>query len=134
MIKGITHLALRVEDMEASLEFYCDVLGLEKAFELEDDTGAPWIVYVKLTEGQFIELFYGEKGAKRITSPLGFEHLCLEVEDIEKIADRLRDQGVTLDVEPQQGKDGNYQCWAQDPDGTPIEFMELTPGSLQSKS
>lgn len=132
MIKRLGHLAFHVKDMDASVRFYCEALGLTRAFELQNDKGEPWIVYLKIVEGQFIELFYGaEQKPEPVAKPIGFSHLCLEVFDIQETAELLKSRGVTLDSEPKQGKDGNWQCWAKDPDGNRIEFMQLMPGSPQ---
>ncbi|MFC7063173.1 VOC family protein [Halobacillus seohaensis] len=132
MIKGIGHLALTVQDMEQSLTFYCDVLGFERVFNIKDDQNNPWIEYIKVAPGQFIELFYGglQKPAN-LKRAIGFNHLCLEVHDIHETANHLRNQKVTIDIEPKQGKDHNYQCWVRDPDGNKIEFMQLDPSSPQ---
>lgn len=130
MIKRIGHIALTVEDMDKSLHFYCNVLGFQRAFDLKDDEGQPWIEYIKVSDLQFIELFYGGKEkAERRHKQIGFDHLCLEVEDIQAIAAHLRSHGIVLDVEPKRGKDNNYQCWVRDPDGNRIEFMQLDPTS-----
>ncbi|WP_163538164.1 VOC family protein [Gracilibacillus sp. YIM 98692] len=132
MIKRIGHTAFTVENMEKSLEFYCDQLGFKKLFELNNRNNEPWIVYVKVCDGQFIELFHGGKKKKEINeSTIGYQHLCLEVEDINDIANHLKGKGLTLDVEPKQGLDKNYQCWVKDPDGNRIEFMQLHPESPQ---
>lgn len=134
MIKGIAHAAYTVENMEESLHFYCDVLGFEKLFELNNANDEPWIIYLKVREGQFIELFYG--GSQKVTvhtSTIGYAHLCLEVDDIHEIAQHLKDRGLTLDVEPNQGLDLNYQCWVRDPDGNRIEFMQMHPDALQNR-
>lgn len=135
MIKGIGHLAFDVSDMEQSLAFYCGILGFRKAFEIPHDDGRPWIVYLKVAGLQFIELFYGglNKPAQ-VTKPIGFSHLCLEVDDIHAIAEHLAKNGVPLDVEPKRGKDHNWQCWVRDPDGNRIEFMQLDPSSPQVNS
>lgn len=135
MIKQIGHVALTVEDMDASLHFYCEVLQFEKAFELEDDGGDPWIVYLKVCDGQFLELFYGGRNkALQVSAPIGFNHYCFEVDDIGQIARELRENGWELDIEPQIGKDHNQQCWVKDPDGNRTEFMQLSPESPQMKS
>lgn len=130
MIKRLGHVALTVQDMERSLDFYCNKLSFKRAFDIHRETGEPWIVYIKITDGQFIELFYG--GTERLntkSSSIGFNHLCLEVSDIHQMADHLRSLGVELDVDPKQGLDHNWQCWARDPDGNRIEFMQLVPES-----
>lgn len=132
MIKRIGHIALTVEDMDKSLHFYCNILGFQRAFELHDNEDRPWIEYIKVCDGQFIELFHGGLNkAEPVQKAIGFNHLCLEVQDIHEIAKHLKANGVVLDVEPKQGKDTNYQCWAKDPDGNRIEFMQLMPGSPQ---
>jgi catechol 2,3-dioxygenase-like lactoylglutathione lyase family enzyme len=48
MIKGIAHVAYTVSDMEKALHFYCNQLGFQKAFEIRDDEGKPWINYIKV--------------------------------------------------------------------------------------
>ncbi len=127
MIKGINHKAFHVVDMERSLEFYCDKLGFEKAFELNSDAGEPWIVYVKVVEGTFIELFYGgEKGSRNRS-----EHICFEVDDINETAEEIKAKGITLASDVKQGKSLDYQFWIQDPDGNWLEFMEIHPDSPQ---
>lgn len=136
MIKKIGHTAYTVENMEVSLNFYCNILGLKKAFELNNTkTGEPWIVYLKVAGEQFIELFYGGKvKIEPVSAKIGYDHLCLEVDDIHEIANSIKSKGGVLFVEPMQGTDKNWQCWILDPDGNRIEFMQLDPNSPQSKS
>ncbi|WP_226038131.1 VOC family protein [Aquibacillus saliphilus] len=135
MIKGIGHAAYTVADMEKSLDFYCNVLGFEKLFDLHNIKDEPWIVYLKVSEGQYIELFYGgEKKVQIDGSTIGYSHLCFEVENIEVIANHLKSKGYTLDVEPKEGLDGNYQCWVKDPDKNRIEFIQMRPDSLQLRT
>ena len=61
MIKGISHLAFNVSNMEKAIDFYCNILGFEKAFSIDDDNGNPWIVYIKIKPFQFIELLLKRK-------------------------------------------------------------------------
>lgn len=130
MIQGIAHVAFNVVDMEKSLHFYTEVLGFKKAFDIKDDKGNPWIEYIKIGNGQFIELFYCDD-KEFLCAPASFSHLCLEVDDIFEITSRLKSHNVPLDVEPVKGKDHNYQCWAKDPDGNRIEFMQIDKRSPQ---
>lgn len=133
MIQSLGHAALTVENMAASLAYYCDVLGCEKAFELHKEDGSPWIVYVKVPDGRFIELFYGgEVKALAAANQIGFNHLCFEVDDVQKVADLLVERGAPLDVAPKQGRDHNWQCWSHDPDGNRVEFMQLQSDSPQA--
>ena len=60
MIKGIAHSAVTVKDMDESIRFYTQALGFRQAFELRrPETDEPWIVYLGICPGQFLELFYG---------------------------------------------------------------------------
>ncbi|GHV43778.1 lactoylglutathione lyase [Clostridia bacterium] len=133
MIKGIAHAALIVNDMEKTVEFYDKNFGFKKSFELADKDGNPWIIYLKIADGQFLELFYPKVSfePKPMWKSEGFAHLCFEVEDINEIADHLKKNGIVLDVEPSRGADLNYQCWTHDPDGNAIELMQMSPDSPQ---
>lgn len=130
MIKGLAHLAFLVSDIEASLDFYVDVLGFKKKFTLNDPDGRPWIVYVQINDNQFIELFPSQKPLVE-NKPSSYQHLCLEVDDIQATATALENKGIMLDQPIIRGMDNNYQCWIHDPDGNPIELMEYGEESLQ---
>lgn len=129
MITSITHIALNVSDMDKSLEFYIGVLGFKEAFVLYNDS-KPWIRYIKAGASQFIELFYGGSGNYVNNT---FAHLCFEVDDINEIAALLESRGL-LTSPVRQGRDHNWQCWTKDPDGNPIELMQLSPESPQAKA
>lgn len=136
MIKKIGHNAYNVSDMEKSMDFYCNILGFKYLFQLKDEAGKPWINYLKISDGQFIELFYnGAKAAETDTRcAIGYNHLCLEVDDIKATMAEFKAKGLTLDAEIVQGVDLNYQAWAHDPDGNRIEFMQLHPDAPQLKA
>jgi catechol 2,3-dioxygenase-like lactoylglutathione lyase family enzyme len=136
MIKKIGHTAYNVSDMDKSMHFYCDILGFKYLFQLKDENKKPWINYLKISEGQFIELFYnGVKTADIDTrSALGYNHLCLEVDDIKATLAEFKTKGLALDIEIMQGADLNYQAWAHDPDGNRIEFMQFHPDAPQLKN
>lgn len=127
------HLAITVKDMEKSLDFYCRVLGCKKAFEFSNpETGAPWIVYLYLGAGEYIELFYDGVTDNPWTPALrGFNHLCIQVEDCNEKCKLIKDAGYPIDKEPAQAVDGNWQFWLTDPDGIRIEFMTLVPDCPQ---
>lgn len=128
---SIAHVAYHVVDMKEALHFYVEQLGLEHSFSIENAEGKPWIEYLKVCDGQFVELFYGGEGTNGVHS---YAHLCLQVEDIHACAKMLEEKGVTVDTPPVQGKDLNWQCWAHDPDGNPIEFMQIDANSPQAKA
>ena len=128
-ISGIAHTAFNVADIHRSLEFYCGGLGLKKLFELKLGDGRT-ICYLKLSERDFIELFYGGS-AKGGANAGSYEHFCLEVEDIRQVEAELKEKGIAFDGPPSQGLDGNFQLWTADPDGNRIEFMQYGAHPLQ---
>ena len=134
MITNIAHNAVTVADMEASLRFYTEGLGFRKAFEIPNpDTGEPWIVYLNICPGQFLELFYGgtEQNPWR-HEHIGFNHFCFEVDDIHTAVEKVRQAGYPIDIEPKQGADMNWQAWVTDPNGVRIELMKIDPNSPQA--
>ncbi|MDZ7836130.1 MAG: VOC family protein [Alkalibacterium sp.] len=130
MIRGIHHKGFHVKDMEKTLDFYCETLGFRHAFDLKDEDGNPWIEYVKIADGSFLEFFYGAEEEEKKQ----YDHICFEVDDINETAERLKDKGVEFAAEVITGKDNNKQFWLRDPDGNWLEFMELHPDSPQMTS
>ena len=135
MIKGLSHAAIRARDLEKSLRFYREVLGLPEAFRLRNDDGSTRIVYLWIAPGQFIEIFPdGTKDPERGGHMTGMQHLCLETDDVEKEYARLSAAGFAADTEIVTGRAKCRQFWIHDPDGTPIELMELGPESMQAQA
>jgi beta-glucosidase len=135
-ITGLGHVAFRIADLGRSLDFYCGALGFEDAFRLErEGQPSPWIVYLRLPDDRFLELFpggEGEGGARGRAT--GYNHLCLAVEDMPAALGELAAWGVTGSGEPKRGQDGNWQAWIADPDGNPIELMQVEPDSPQGRA
>lgn len=134
-VKSIGHVALRVADMDRSLAFYRDRLGFEEMMRLHHDDGSLWLVYLRITNVQFLELFprgIGERAPDRTVTAIN--HFCLECDDLDATAAALRAAGVDLTVEPKTGADRNRQCWIEDPDGNRIEFMQMAADSMQTEA
>lgn len=127
MIKRLAHVNIGSHDLAASERFYCDILGLKKAFEFERG-GEVIGFYVAVGETTFIEIFRHDDPTD-CTRPI-IPHLCLEVEDIDAvIADvRAKDWEIT---DKKWGADNAWQAWITDPGGVSIELMEYTPESTQ---
>ena len=129
MITAIGHAAFDCYQFEQTLDFYTRVLGFDQMFELHNDEGKLWIVYLRVSDSVYIELFpkTGEAPAKGDS----YSHLCLEVTDIEQTFAGVVERGAPVDAQVKTGKDGNRQAWTRDPEGNRIEFMEIAPDSLQ---
>jgi catechol 2,3-dioxygenase-like lactoylglutathione lyase family enzyme len=113
--------------MAASLDFYTRVLGFKKAFEIpEPATGKPWINYLYIGNRQFVELFYdGVKDNPWSEDLRGFQHVCLEVDDIQAAVAHIKKEGGVITDGPKQGCDYNWQAWTVDPDGIRVELMQI---------
>jgi catechol 2,3-dioxygenase-like lactoylglutathione lyase family enzyme len=131
LIKALSHIAVRVTDMDKSLDFYCRVLGLPEQFRLTRDNGGMWLIYLKVADHQFIELFPGAAGPFEKVDTAALVHICLEVDDIQATYKELTARGLVPHKDPVQGACGAWQFWTNDPDGNPIEFHQFTPESKQ---
>jgi lactoylglutathione lyase len=131
MITAIGHVAFRVTDLDRALDFYCGKLGFREAFRLDrEGEPSPWIVYLQIAPGHFIELFPGAtKVGPQPGRDAGYNHFCLLVDDIEATVRRLGERGLAVPGAPTKGLDNNYQYWITDPDGNRIELMEIKPES-----
>ena len=133
-INAMMHIAIFATDMQKSAAFYCDVLGGEVVFDRKDESGASDMMYIRMAPGQYIEMFRAEPGTEKVSSPVGFTHLCLTVPDIEEAAEAVRKSGWPIRVEPKAGRYGNYQFWIRDPDGMDIELMQILPNFLNGNA
>jgi lactoylglutathione lyase len=138
-MQGITslgHAAINVKDLDKSLAFYTGVLEFPEMLRLYKDDGSPWLIYLRITDDQYLELFPGAEQERAPASwhANGVTHLCLTVVDIGSVVKRLTDKGIKMLLPIKDGADGNRQAWIEDPDGNRIELMEMMPGSLQEKA
>jgi lactoylglutathione lyase len=133
-IAAIGHVAIRVKDIAKSLDFYVDKLGFKEMFRLERD-GKLWIVYLRVTDSQFIELFPEAVGDRAPPAEaIGLNHLCLECGDIDVALADLAAHNVPLYRPKKMGADNNYQAWIEDPDGNRIELMQMGKDSMQARA
>ena len=123
------HVCLFVNNREKEADFYCNQLGLKRMFSMNFPNSETAAIYVRIAPGQFLELIGNyPKGEK---SQVGFGHLCLHVDDINEAHRELTEKGLA----PTAIKAGTAKClqfFLYDPEGNAIEFMQLTPDSLQT--
>jgi len=65
---------------------------------------------------------------------VGLNHVCLSVDDLDKVAAQLKERGVPLARPLITGRDGNRQLWIEDPEGNRLELMEMSPTSKQAEA
>ncbi|WP_320188392.1 VOC family protein (plasmid) [Agrobacterium rosae] len=133
-VSGLAHVAIRVTDIDRALDFYINKLGFERLMHLDRDEKL-WLVYLRVTDNQFIELFLDGVGPRAPDADAtGYNHLCLSVPNIKTSVAELTAAGIDLTQPKVLGIDGNWQCWIEDPDGHRIEIMQMMPDSMQSKA
>jgi lactoylglutathione lyase len=132
LIKSLAHVALKVADLERSLSFYRDTLGFTEMMRINHDDGSLMLVYLRMTDDQFIEIFpQGRDERAPDKDANAINHFCLQVDSMAQTAAQLDALGIVMTTKPKIGLDGNWQCWIEDPDGNRIEFMQMTPGCMQ---
>ena len=135
IVSGLSHIAVRTRDILESVRFYTEVLGLREAFRMNGADGSLATVYLYIAPGQFLELFAnGTRPADTGRDLIGMCHICLETADIRQAYQTLLARGGTADSEIRPGKSKCLLFWTHDPDGTPLEIMELVPGSMQAQA
>jgi lactoylglutathione lyase len=129
--KSLGHIALKVRDLQKSIDFYTK-LGFPEFLRLNEEDGSPWIVYMRFEDNLYLELFPGGDGPVD-TSATGVNHLCITVEDIEAAEKHLRSVGIPLESPRRDGRgvDRNRGMWVVDPDGNRIEVMEMADDCIQ---
>jgi methylmalonyl-CoA/ethylmalonyl-CoA epimerase len=99
-IKRINHLAIVVNDIDEALTFWRDALGLEleQMQEVESQAAKIAILPVQDSEIELVEPITEDSGLKRFIEKRGpgIHHICLEVDDIEAMLERLKTKNVRL--------------------------------------
>ena len=122
------HTMLRVRDLDAAIDFYCNKLGLEEVTRVENPGGRFTLVFLcapddveaaKADRAPMVELTYNwdpeEYGGGR-----NFGHLAYAVEDIYATCQKLMDGGVTINRPPRDG----HMAFVRSPDNVSIELLQ----------
>jgi lactoylglutathione lyase len=129
------HTMLRVGDLDQSIAFYCDILGMELLRRKDYPSGEFTLAFVGYGSEQdntVIELTYNW-GVSEYDLGQGYGHIALGVEDIYGTCDRIKAQGGKVSREPGPMKHGSTViAFIEDPDGYKIELIQLgTQGSAK---
>ncbi len=122
------HTMVRVNDIEASLDFYCNKLGLVEVRRSESEKGRYTLIFLsapkdvegaKESQAPLVELTYNwdpeDYGGGR-----NFGHLAYRVDDIYATCQRLMDAGVTINRPPRDG----HMAFVRSPDNISIELLQ----------
>ena len=115
------HTMVRVTDIEKSLEFYCDKLGLTEVRRRESEKGRFTLVFLAPpgNEEAQVELTYNWD-PESYTGGRNFGHLAYEVDNIYASCQRLMDGGVVINRPPRDGR----MAFVRSPDGISVELLQ----------
>ena len=125
-----THVAFRASDLERSIRWYEDAFGAKKVFHAKQENERPELLFLEFADGQFVELFTnGKSKVEQLPNAIGYQHFCLQVDDLEQALQHLANVNVHPYRGPSAGR-GQYRiAFISDPDGNVIELMQIEPGS-----
>ncbi len=115
------HTMVRVSNLDASLDFYCNQLGLRELKRSENERGRFTLVFLAAPgdEGSCVELTFNWD--PEVYAPgRNFGHLAYQVDDIYAVCSRLKDAGVTINRPPRDG----HMAFVRSPDGISIELLQ----------
>jgi len=122
------HTMVRVKDLDESLDFYCNKLGLVEVRRRESEKGRFTLVFLagtddvdraKETRSPLVELTYNWD-PEEYTGGRTFGHLAYNVDNIYAVCQRLMDNGVTINRPPRDG----HMAFIRSPDGISIELLQ----------
>ncbi|WP_299442009.1 VOC family protein [uncultured Rhodospira sp.] len=115
------HTMVRVSDLDASLAFYRDVLGLHETRRKDSEKGRFTLVYLAADENPEAEVeLTWNWDPEDLTSGRSFGHLAFRVEDIYAACQHAKDKGVTINRPPRDGR----MAFIRSPDGISIELLQ----------
>ncbi|GGF09287.1 lactoylglutathione lyase [Aliidongia dinghuensis] len=118
------HTMVRVSNLEDSLNFYCNKLGLKEIRRTTNEQGRYTLVFLSAPgdESAMVELTYNWD-PEAYTGGRNFGHLAYAVDDIYATCKHLQDNGVTINRPPRDGR----MAFVRSPDGISIELLQAGP-------
>lgn len=115
------HTMVRVADVDNSIDFYCNKLGLQEVRRMESKQGRFTLIYLAAPgdEDAQLELTYNWD-PEAYDCGRNFGHLAYQVDDIYETCDRLMKEGVTINRPPRDG----YMAFIRSPDNISIELLQ----------
>ena len=115
------HTMVRVTDLDKSIDFYCNKLGLVELNRRDSDAGRFTLVFLAAPgdESAQLELTWNWD-PENYTGGRNFGHLAYAVDDIYALCQRLMDAGVTINRPPRDG----HMAFVRSPDGISIELLQ----------
>tara|TARA_B100000953_G_scaffold139648_1_gene115577 strand:+ start:112 stop:519 length:408 start_codon:yes stop_codon:yes gene_type:complete len=114
---------VRVQNIEDSLNFYCDKLGLKEVRRIENEKGRFTLIFLGAENSDerhaLLELTYNWN-PEEYTEGRNFGHLAYSVKNIYETCDKLMENGVIINRPPRDG----HMAFIKSPDGISIEILQ----------
>ncbi|MGH7274510.1 MAG: VOC family protein [Nitrospiria bacterium] len=123
MIKKLLHTRMRVNDMEETLWFYRDILGLEVAERKRSPRGSD-LAFLKIPNSDELIELCSFPASGRVQVPEDLVHLAFEVDDLDKMMAYLKEKGIPITDGPTITSSGSRFCFIDAPDKYEIELIE----------
>ena len=116
------HTMVRVKDINASLNFFCNLLGLVEVRRKEYEAGKFTLIFLAPPDqlDAMIELTYNWDSTEIYTEGRNFGHLAFEVDDIYETCQTLIDNGVIINRPPRDGR----MAFVRSPDNISVELLQ----------
>ena len=116
------HTMVRVKHIDASLNFYCNLLGLKEIRRKDNEQGKFTLIFLAppYQPDSMIELTYNWDSSEIYTEGRNFGHLAFEVDDIYQTCQNLLDNGVSINRPPRDGR----MAFVRSPDNISIELLQ----------
>lgn len=120
----VIHTALWTDDIDATTDFYTEVLDLERVWGFTADDGVE-NVYLGTEDGAELQFKYDPDGDE-VPEPTGIDHVAIEVDDTDATFERVVEEtGCEVEVEPVTMDDIDvHVAFVRDPTGYVVEFVE----------
>jgi catechol 2,3-dioxygenase-like lactoylglutathione lyase family enzyme len=128
-VLGLAHIALDVSDLAKARTFYEELLGFdEEPFTLKKADGSERIVFIKINDQQYLELF-----AEDPKTDGRLNHLSIYTDDADRFRGYLAAHGVKVPDTVGKGQTGNKNFNIKDPDDHTVEVVEYQPDSWTAR-
>jgi len=150
-ISGMHHVGISTLDLDRLVTFYSETFGFEEvagfawepglddvdaALALKDSSGNMAMLRLGAVHLEVFEFFSPRAEAADPARPItgiGFNHLCLVVDDLERVIQRLEERAVVIHTSARDIGDGPF-VYCRDPDGNAIEFWQVAHGEQEEKT
>jgi len=127
------HTMIRIKDLDASIHFFCDLLGMKEVRRKDYEKGRFTLIFLAAPkdvdhgsshQSPLLELTYNwpEEGGdpKTYSEGTNFGHLAYRVENIYELCEKLKSNGITINRPPRDG----YMAFIRSPDNISIELLQ----------